>query len=84
MASCTWSANERQSVVGEFRLRWFRSRPLTFDFPSFDGFRSDSLRKEQFYIKKYGPEAGAKIYELLQKLAAHARWRADFKKTRAL
>jgi hypothetical protein len=38
------------------------------------------VRKEQFYINKYGPEAGSKIYELLQKEAVHARWKAAFRK----
>ena len=38
------------------------------------------MRREQSYIKEYGPKAGPIIYKLLQKEAAHARWKATFRK----
>ena len=38
------------------------------------------MRKEQLYIKKYGPQAGPIIYKLLQKEAAHAKWKENNRK----
>jgi hypothetical protein len=38
------------------------------------------MRKEQSYIKEYGPKAGPIIYKLLQKEAAHARWKDTYRK----
>jgi len=38
------------------------------------------MRTKQSYIKKYGKEAGSIIFKLLQKEAAHARWKARYRK----
>lgn len=38
------------------------------------------MRKEQYYINKYGTKAGRIIYTLLQREAAHARWKDNYRK----
>jgi hypothetical protein len=37
------------------------------------------MRRLESYIKKYGVEAGTKLYHALQSQAAHARWSAHRK-----
>jgi hypothetical protein len=38
------------------------------------------MRKKRYYIGKYGPVVGALIFKLLQKEAAHAKWKAHYTK----
>lgn len=38
------------------------------------------MRKLEFYVKKYGPEAGRKLYHALQSQAAHAGVSARLRK----
>jgi hypothetical protein len=38
------------------------------------------MRKKQDYINKYGKKAGLIIFKLLQKEAAHARWKDHYRK----
>jgi hypothetical protein len=38
------------------------------------------MRNKQFYIRKYGEKAGPIIFKLLQKEAAHARWKDEYRK----
>jgi hypothetical protein len=43
------------------------------------------MRNKQSYVKEYGPKAGPLIFKLLQKEAAHAKWKAEYlKKFKAL
>jgi hypothetical protein len=37
------------------------------------------MRTEKSYIKKYGKDAGTKMFKALQKEAAHARWKAHYR-----
>ncbi len=38
------------------------------------------MRSKNSYTKKYGKEAGTIIFRLLQKEAAHARWKDEYRK----
>jgi hypothetical protein len=38
------------------------------------------MRNKNSYISKYGKEAGTIIFKLLQKEAAHARWKDEYRK----
>ena len=38
------------------------------------------MRTKKYYVKKYKEEAGTLIYKLLQKEAAHARWKDHYLK----
>lgn len=38
------------------------------------------MRTKNSYIKKYGREAGSIIFKLLQKEAAHAQWKHQYRK----
>jgi hypothetical protein len=38
------------------------------------------MRNKNSYIRKYGKEAGTVIFKLLQKEAAHARWKDEYRK----
>jgi hypothetical protein len=37
------------------------------------------MRTEQSYITEYGKKAGTTIFKLLQKEAAHARWKDHYR-----
>ncbi len=38
------------------------------------------MRTKQAYITEYGKKAGPVIFKLLQKEAAHAKWKAEYRK----
>ncbi len=38
------------------------------------------MRREQYYINKYGKDAGTKMFKALQKEAAQARWKAHYRR----
>jgi hypothetical protein len=38
------------------------------------------MRRKDFYIQKYGEAAGAIIFKLLQKEAAHAGWKDEYRR----
>jgi hypothetical protein len=38
------------------------------------------MRSKNSYIKKYGKDAGTIIFKLLQKEAAHAKWKDEYRK----
>ncbi len=38
------------------------------------------MRTKQFYVRKYGDKAGPLIFKLLQREAAHARWKDAYRR----
>lgn len=38
------------------------------------------MRRIESYIRKYGPEDGPLLYRTLQREAAHARWKAFYRR----
>jgi hypothetical protein len=38
------------------------------------------MRIKKYYVKKYGRDAGTIIFKLLQKEAAHAKWKSEYRK----
>ena len=38
------------------------------------------MRRKEFYVKKYGPDAGPKMFKALQREAAQEKWKAHYRK----
>jgi hypothetical protein len=79
-----WNSKTRRRKPAVDTVR--KTYGLPFDAPGFwttPRFKlkeGNSMRRKNSYIKKYGKDAGTIIFKLLQKEAAHARWKDEYRK----